>query len=488
MQVIGMGISYSTGTLLADSVDEQELAERLIESIKRNAEEINSLARGSTTAWSIRTVTTSRPSINYSNPREAGWTYLINEKDPQRDDIIREIGPLAKHRGMKDPEQPLIFGGETLFEWNDWLLRRYKSPEEPDKQPPHYILVVGGPDQVPFEFQSHLDIAASVGRLAFDSVGDLKAYVEKVVRLEEAAEKHDSAAVEWKAIFFATDHGFAIPRTREYPDPTVFSRRHLAQPLAEKVKKLGFEVYMMEGDDATKAQLLTSLGGASPAIVFTASHGVCVENIEDLKLQRELNGAIVCQDAKGESGLDRTKLLSADDVPFDEPFLEGTIFFQFACFGYGTPAESDFAHWAGGREQNAKVDFVAALPKKLLAHPRGPLAFIGHLDKAKLRGYTEVTHPDAEVHWTARREPFDAAMDELLKCYRTAGQAMAKMNEFYSEVNDRIARIRDLLEKKKLSDTTGFREELVDSYILRNDAKNYMVFGDPAVRPLLSQR
>jgi hypothetical protein len=484
MQVMGMGISYSTGALLADSVDEQELAEHLIESIKRNAKEVDSLARSSATASTIRVVTSKR-STNYSDPREAGWTYLLNDKDPQRDDIVCAIGRLAKHRGMKDPEDPLSFGGETLFEWDSWLLNKYKSPEEPDKQPPHYILIVGGPDQVPFEFQSHLDIAASVGRLAFDSVGDLKTYVEKVVRLEEAAEKHDSAAVEWKAVFFATDHGFDIPRTCEYPDPTVFSRRYLAQPLAEKVKKLGFEVDTIEGDQATKEQLLASLRRASPAIVFTASHGLWVESIEDLKLQKQLNGAIVCQHTGGEPKLDRTRLFSADDVSFDEPFLEGTVFFQFACFGYGTPAESDFAHWGGGRRQNAQVDFVAALPKKLLAHPRGPLAFIGHLDVAKLRGYTELTHPDAEPHWTARREPFDAAIDELLKHYRTAGQAMAEMNMRYGEVNATIARIWDLIERKKLPDTTNFRKELVDSYILRNDSKNYMVFGDPAVRPLL---
>jgi len=484
MQVVGMGIDYSTGTLLQDFVDEQELAERFMESIKQNAEEINSLARSSKIALNIR-VAGSKPSINYNNPREAGWTYLVNENDPQRHDIIREISPLAEHRGMEHPEQPLIFSDETLFEWDSWLLSKYKSPEQPDRQPPHYILVVGGPGQVPFEFQSHLDIAASVGRIAFDSIGDLKAYVQKVVRLEEAAEQHDSAAVERKAVFFATDHGYAIPRTREYPDPTMFSRRHLAQPLAEKVNELGFEITMLEGENATKAQLMASLSGAGPAVVFTASHGLAVNDIADLELQRALNGAIICQNAKGESGLERAGLLSADDVPLDEPFLEGGVFFQFACFGYGTPAESDFAHWAGGRKQNAQADFVAALPKKLLAHPRGPVAFIGHLDVAKLRGYTEVTDPDAEAHWSTRREPFDALINELLSSYRPAGRAMERMNKSYGERNDTIARIQDLLERNKLTDTTSFREELVDSYILRNDAKNYMVFGDPAVRPLL---
>ena len=41
-------------------------------------------------------------------------------------------------------------------------------------------------------------------------------------------------------------------------------------------------------------------------------------------------------------------LITAEDVDGEQPFLEGSVVFQFACFGYGTPAESDFRHWLGG--------------------------------------------------------------------------------------------------------------------------------------------
>lgn len=56
------------------------------------------------------------------------------------------------------------------------------------KQVPQYILIVGGPDQVPFLFQSILDTVANVGRVDFDSLDDLKNYVEKLIRLETAPE------------------------------------------------------------------------------------------------------------------------------------------------------------------------------------------------------------------------------------------------------------------------------------------------------------
>jgi hypothetical protein len=75
--------------------------------------------------------------------------------------------------------------------------------------------------------------------------------------------------------------------------------------------------------------------------------------------------------------------LAAEDVAVDRPFFEGSIFFQFACFGYGTPAESDFNHWTQGDVLiNAPEDFIAALSKRLVSHPSGPLAVVAHLDLA----------------------------------------------------------------------------------------------------------
>lgn len=109
-------------------------------------------------------------------------------------------------------------------------------------------------------------------------------------------------------------------------------------------------------------------------------------------------------------------LFNAKDVSHDGPYLEGAVFFQFACFGYGTPVESGFSHWHPAiRKVNAKADFVAALPKKLLSHPRGPIAYVGHLDVALLHGFDDPDNPiPLEGPWHPRIAPFKKALDLLL--------------------------------------------------------------------------
>ena len=38
---------------------------------------------------------------------------------------------------------------------------------------------------------------------------------------------------------------------------------------------------------------------------------------------------------------------------------------------------------------NAPADFIASLPQKLIAHPRGPIIYIGHVDVALLHGFDD---------------------------------------------------------------------------------------------------
>ncbi len=43
----------------------------------------------------------------------------------------------------------------------------------------------------------------------------------------------------------------------------------------------------------------------------------------------------------------------------------------------------------GGERGFGEHDFVAALPKRLLAHPRGPIAYAGHRDTAWRHGFAD---------------------------------------------------------------------------------------------------
>ena len=451
------------GSLLIPAIDGLTFAKRIAEQLGPNAGRLTSLTEGTARSTTYRGEVERERSVDLNDPLEAGWTFLVNDTTQGHEALIEAIRPLAEHRGMADPAKPLAFRGEPLEDWTGWLGANYFSIDGLTP-PPRYILILGGPDQVPFLFQSLLDSAASVGRLAFDSADDLRVYAEKLVRLEKAADP----AVERSAVFFATDAG--------PDDPTYYSRRYMAEPLADHVvEKFGLDVTRLLGDHASKASLAQTLATSKPALVYTASHGLGMPD-QPLEMQKRLNGAICCQ-ADGPLTLD--DLFGEADVPSGGVFLEGAAFFQFACYGYGTPAQSDFDHWQGNPGINAAEDFIAAFPKRLLAHPRGPIVYIGHVDTAWLHGFADPAAPDIIDPWSPRMMPFVAAVDGLLKV-NPAAEGMAMMNKRFDLGNAQLATTWDRIRRGSLELTPKYYGRLADAFIFRSDAQNYMVFGDPA--------
>jgi hypothetical protein len=462
MQIMGLGIDYATAAPLIAPMDEEAFAEQIHEGLRRNADALRRVRDASLKGVSFRSEV-ERQAVDLGDPRTAGWTFLLNANDPHHDELVAALRLLAEHRGMEEPEAPLLYHGEPQHEWFDWLLENY-SPWKLDHVP-HYVLVVGGPEQVPFRFQSLLDTAAAVGRVAFDSTDDLRTYVEKVIRLEKAA----APAVAREAVFFAPDGGLS--------DATYFSRRYMAEPLAEEVRtRARVETRPLIEEEATKKNLLGALRGAKPALVYTASHGMVAPG-QSLEVQKRVHGAICCQ-RTGQKAMSDW-LFTAEDVPSGEPFLEGAVFFQFACFGYGTPAESDFMHWLGQPGLNSGADFVAALPKRLLAHPRGPVGFIGHTDTAWLHGFADPTSPHILARWHPRIAPFVQAVRLLLQVQPT-GLALADMHKRFNITNALLTDVYDCDRKGKIQWDQQFRARLASTFITRSDAQNYMIFGDPA--------
>ena len=198
--------------------------------------------------------------------------------------------------------------------------------------PPQFVLIVGGPERVPFHLQAMLATGSSVGRLAFDDVGALDVYVKKVRRLE--ADRVGSTRRQ--ALLFATDRG--------EPDPTYYSHRYMAMPIERHLREtVGVPVRTLCGERATTGNLLDALTGERSALIYTATHGA-VRPRADLEVQRAVNGAIVCTP---EPGATQQALLTAGDVPGDDvPVAEGAIVFQFACFGAGSrPKASTRIGW-----------------------------------------------------------------------------------------------------------------------------------------------
>jgi hypothetical protein len=467
VDIIGTGIKYPGGELLFKPRDEESFGEDLRGALPRNAEMVAMTTRGVTFGAAFRGEVERRVE-DPGDPRAAGWTYLINGKTARADEIKAALRPLAEWRSMEDPDAPLVFNDEPPEEWHEWLQENYHALELEGKKTPHYVMIAGGPEEVPFHFQSLLDSAACVGRVDFDSAEELENYVAKVIRLEKAAKP----VVSREAVVFGTDGGLG--------DPTFFSRRFMAEPMAEHIQdKLGLGTRRLFGDGATKPELLNVLKEAKPALVYTASHGIITPYDFDLEDQKRINGSLVCQ-AVGREPLD-DRLLGGDDVPLDKPFLEGSVFFQFACFGYGTPAESDFNHWLGEIPSTAKADFVARFPKKLLGHPQGPVAFVGHMDAAWLHGFEDPDAPFLVERWHDRIAPFVYAVNQLLRV-QPVGLAMARMNKRYDFANHVIANTIDRDRRGKITWTPEYVQRFVDNFIFRSDAQNYLVLGDPAAR------
>jgi len=467
MKLVGNGIDYTTGARLFKPIEDTDFGSKIEERWKKREKSIRSITRATTFATTFRGRIERDRAVDLGDPKSAGWTFLVNKTDPQVAEYIEILRPLAEFRGMKNPEAPMTYADESMDQWFEWIQENYYWPYSSEMMnPPHYILIIGNPDKVPFHFQSFLDCVASVGRVDFNSLDDLKTYVDKIIRLENS-----EPIVSKEAVFFAPDGGEM--------DPTYFSRKYMAEPLADLVNtKLGFKTKKIMGNDATKDNLVNALSETNPALIYTASHGIGAVGASTT-IQEMVNGAVCCQTA--EEQLTDKDLFMASDVPAFQPFLEGSIFFQFACFGYGTQKESEYSFWFGEEPLVFASDFVAALPKRLLAHPKGPIAFIGHMDTALLHAFDDPNSPEIATRMHPRMSPFIRAVETLLKV-QPVGLSMEDMNKRYDLGNATLTSTFDLLERGKIERTPQVMARLADTFLTRSDAQNYMVFGDPAAR------
>lgn len=410
--------------------------------------------------------------VDITDPVESGWTFVVSAFDDRRAERSAIVRRLAEHRGMADPGTPLVFDGETWHARANWVDEQYLGA--PTR--PKYVLLLGGPDVLPFELQSELAAAgASVGRLAFPDDAALEAYVHKVIALEQAAEPVPAP----KAVVFAVDHG---PR-----DPTSYSRRFMAAPIADRIEaEPPFTVTRLFGEDATKQALLTALTDERAAFVYTASHGMFADASQGIDVQQRVNGAICCHSPG--TPVDEGLLTAADVPPDDQPCAEGGIVVQFACWGYGTPTESCFDHWRLGTAGiNAERPFVSALPTRLLAHPRGPVAYVGHVDTAWLHGFTDVDDPEPDLGRTydQRLEPFLSAVDAALLRLWPAGLGLDDLANRTAALSVALAGFFDTMRQRgKQLDALSEAELtlLADGYVRRNDAMHFFLLGDPAAR------
>lgn len=354
---------------------------------------------------------------------------------------------------------------------NDFLGRHGSGPGpvKPDVVP-YYLLLVGSPEAISYEFQYNLDVPHSVGRIHFvdgsgaDDLDAYAAYAKGVV----AAETAPSPSETRRAAFVGVEN----PDDRA----TQLSATELIGPLAEQVRadKPDWQVETLTGDDAKKAGLRRVLGGeATPALLFTASHGMGFPAGDARQLPHQ--GALLCNDWPGprnhQGPIPQDFYLAADDIGEDAN-VAGLIAFHFACYGAGTPKMDDYAHRAFAQPQPiAPHAFVAALPSRLLGHSKGgALAAVGHVERAW--GYSFVWEQ------TGRQiEVFASALKRLMEGH-PIGSALEFFNERYAELATTLTEeLRDIGAGRLPND-----QRLATMWTAHNDARSYAIVGDPAVR------
>ena len=314
-----------------------------------------------------------------------------------------------------------------------------------------------------------------MGRLCFDQAEGYRRYVESVIAYETAA---------------TLPHGreVAFWGTRNRGDrATELSADCLVKPLVEgiaaaegqsAVKPIaevrGFRTHCLVGASATRANLLERLHGsdptARPSFLFTASHGLSWP--KGHPSQRPEQGAFLCQDWPGAGMPPKpSHYLKAADID-DDARVHGLIAFLFACYGAGTPADDHFlADRTKAPVPIAEAPFVAALPQRLLAHPGGgALAVIGHVERAW--GYS--IRP---IGLGNRLLPFRNLLGRVLRG-EPVGLATKDFSDRYAAASTRILNLTSGTNPgPKLRDA-----EMAALWVERNDAQNYILLGDPAVR------
>jgi hypothetical protein len=470
-----MGVCDATGTLLPE-ISEADLSQLTWNGERHAKREMGSRVRSQSGAPHFGLSAEAGGEGAANDLAKSGWGVIFA---PSVEKSVKEaLEPLLAHRreavgrALDDPKRILYkqFAGPTGF-WTDdtaekWLARRQVGfgPVEPLNGVPYYLLIVGSPEEIPFEFQYSLDSFWGVGRLHFETADEYRSYAERVVSYECSS----TVAHTRNIALFSTEHDFDAA-TQSFV-------KNVSMPLQDRAgargvlgSGQGFGLLAFVGKNACKENLRTILRGkipqGPPAILFTGTHGLDLEL--EAPLQSEKRGALVCQDWKGYGSISADDYFAASDLP-DDASVDGLIHFFFACYGAGYPRLDDFSYRAGSRRVISTRAAISRLPQKLLA--QGALACLGHVERAWSYSYL-TAKGDSQVS-NFRNVIAGIALGNRLG--NTTDQFNIRWNVMSSEL------LRCLEEKEHGADITP--GEVASRWVARNDARNYILLGDPAVR------
>ena len=412
--------------------------------------------------------------VDLTDPRSAGWSVVVASDAPP--EARAAADRLFEHR--RD-QTGVPAGCCKRFEYpagrplRSWLatIGAHASDIVPTRLP-YYITLVGSPAAIPFEAQSPLNTHYAVGRLAFDEPNGYERYVASLIEYENSMTVPTAREV---AYWGTKNRGDAA---------TVLSSEYLIRPLFGGVgaaenqsedrpvaEERGFRSFCLAGPDATRANLADLLHGKSgatrPAVLFTASHGLGWR--QPHPDQEAYQGALLCQDWPGlGTRPSKEHCFGGSDIGVDAR-VHGLIAFLFACYGAGTPATDHFPTTRADRPVAiANRPFVAALPQRLLSQAAGgALAVVGHVE---LAWACSIRPPQLgpSVY------PFRNFLSKVLRGW-PVGHAT---RDFSDRASSAASYLADAFNSGDWPDDA----HLAAAWIERNDARNYVLLGDPVAR------
>ena len=412
------------------------------------------------------------PGVEYKQLDQAGWGVIFHENAP--DDVRAALKPLIDKRAQQAGSLFKTLEYKAGEQVRDWYRRYEIRPGSVDPEVvPYYLLIVGPPDGIPFEFQYLLGVDYAVGRVAFGAANGYARYAKSVAAYETAGAVQNAKQISYWGTCHRGDGATQLSSSLLI-DPLANGNPSLPGRLKKPLHtEFGFERQLQLADDATKDALLETLGAKRPpAILFTASHGMLVD--PGRPQQQAVQGALLCQDWPGFGTIKPDDFLAATDVP-DDANVNGLVAFFFACFSGGTPKVDQFildpSQLGSTLPPLAPAPFMAALPQRLLTHPKGgALAVIAHVDRAW--GYS-IQAPKMSG---AQIMPFRSSLGSIMigdpvghaVKDQFGGQFAALSTALLSALAPGAPKMND--------------RDLVTYWLERNDAQNYVTLGDPAVR------